>query len=165
MESRIDEFDVDTIIMASDEMFRPYILLLDIDNNKYWRPYGGEKIEDVHKFHEWEIEAQRHFKEKARSQEEIDYFRNAMLAIGLLSDLLNLNQENDESFAKQLIESAVFAIAMRWYCKDKGLDYRKFIPSQETETDMNIYYQLAMFYATSFVNTMQLVKDNIPTNS
>jgi hypothetical protein len=165
MESRINEFDVDTIIMASDEMFRPYILLLDIDGNKYWRPYGGESIEDIHRFHKWEIEAQRHFKDKARSQDEIDYFRNAMLSIGLLTDLLSLNQDKEESIASQLVESAVFAIAMRWYCKDKGLDHRKFVPSSETEEDMNVYYQLAMFYANSFANTIQLVKDNIPSNS
>ena len=165
MESRIEEFDVDTIILASNEMFRPYILLLDIDGKKYWRPYGGESLDDIHKFHQWELEAQRHFKEKSRSQEEIDYFRNAMLAIGLLSDLLAVGKENNEGFAMELMESVVFAISLRWFCKDKGLDYKKYIPNEEVNEELNVYYQLAMFYATSFINTIKSVKDSIPTDS
>ena len=149
----------------TDELFRPYILLKDIDGKPYWRPYGGEPIEEVRVFHKWELEAQKQFKEKSRSQDELDYVRNACLAIRLITDLLGIHEDGDELKVSDLLESVGYQICVRWYCKDKGIDYKTFNVVETEDEELKVYYQLAMFYIQSFVNTFESVRNNVRASS
>ena len=163
LQERISEFPEETIANVSDEMFRPVILLKDIDGNPYWRPYGGESLEDVRMFHKWELEAQKQFKEKSRSQEELDYLRNAIMSVSMICDLLDITEEGDLTVS-ELLSSVGWKISIRWYCKDNGHDYKTYDIDQVTE-DIKVYYQLAMFYIQSFINTIKSIKDNVSSIS
>jgi len=164
MEEKVSSLPEETIVNCASEMFRPYILLKDIDDKPYWRPYGGEKLEDLRRYHKWELDAQRHLKEKARSQEEVDYFRNAMLAVALVADLLDMNGDDGKELM-EMIDSAAYAISLRWYCKDKGIDRKTFDPMTNPDEELPVYYQMAVFYATSFANTMRCVRENVEVAS
>ena len=163
LQERILEFPEETIANVSDEMFRPVILLKDIDGKPYWRPYGGETIEEIRLFHKWELEAQKQFKEKSRSQEELDYLRNAIMSVSMICELLDITEEGDLTVS-ELLSSVGWKIAIRWYCKDRGLDFKKHDVYQSTD-EIKVYYQLAMFYIQSFINTIKTIKDNVSSIS
>lgn len=149
-------------------MFRPVILLKDIDGNPYWHPYGGETMEEIRVFHKWELEAQKQLKEKSRSQDELNYLRNAIMAVSMICDILSITDDNEDDLTiSELLSSVGWKISIRWYCKDNGLDYKTYDTEQFSD-DIKVYYQLAMFYIQSFINTVKTVKDNvgsISTNS
>lgn len=149
----VDKYPIETIVHVSDENGKPYILLKDIDDKPYWRPYGYEKIEDVRRFHEWELNAQRKFREESRSPEELDELRNLIMSICLVTDFFELVDEKQEFIAGLLTK-----ISAIWYCRDKKLDYNTFDPEKidaSQEKDMMAYFQLAMFYVNSFLTTME----------
>lgn len=138
-------------------MYRPYILLKDVDGNPYWRQYGGEPIEDVRKFHEWELEAQRKFKEETRSQEEMDELRNIILSLSIVVGFFDLGDMTNE-----LDEQLVTRVALKWYCKDNQLEYTPATAYKHADDDgVAPYFHLAMFYINSFIETMRSVKANV----
>ena len=139
----------ESIVYVSDEMFRPYILLKDIDGELYWRPYGGEPIEQVRKFHTWELEAQKKFKNERRSQEDMDYLRNILMSVSLVSDFL----EFEDQMKWEMLGAVVTKIAHVWYVKDNNLPND--IDPEKHEEGLNAYFSLAMNYVTSFFTTMQ----------
>ena len=147
----------ETIVYASDEMNRPYIILKDIDGNKYPRAYGGESMEDIRKFHKWELEAMQNLKDKARSADEVTHFRNVLMSVGNIADLLDFTPDEISGF----IESVVYKVSIRWYCKDKNINYKEFVPKNQADNELIVYYQMAMFYAMSFCNTFMSVKENM----
>ena len=141
---------------VSDEMNRPYIILKDIDGNLYPRAYGGESMEDIRKFHKWELEAMQKLKDKARSEDEVTHLRNVVMSVGNIADLMEFTTDEVRGF----LESVVYKISIRWYCTDKGIDYKKFEPKEQADDELKVYYQMAMFYAMSFCNTYISVKEN-----
>ena len=155
-----DKHPVETIIKVKDENFRPYILLLDVDNNKYWRPYGGEKIEDIRIFHKWELEAQKKFKNEHRSTDELDYLRNILMSIWVLSNFFGFEEE----MVNELMAGAITKIATKWYCTDKKLD-EKTINVEEHDEQLKIYFSLASFYVSSFFATMTQMSSMVQSSS
>ena len=155
-----DKHPVETIIKVKDENFRPYILLLDVDNNKYWRPYGGEKIEDIRVFHKWELEAQRKFKDEHRSTDELDYLRNILMSIWVLSNFFGFEEE----MVNELMAGAITKIATKWYCADNKLD-EKTINVEEHDEQLKIYFSLASFYVSSFFATMTQMSSMVQSSS
>lgn len=142
---------------ASDEMNRPYIILKDIDGNKYPRAYGGESMEDIRKFHKWELEAVQRLKDKARSEDEVTHFRNVIMSVSNIADLLDFTPDEIREF----IESVVYKVSIRWYCKDKNINYKEFVPKDQADDELKVYYQMAMVYAMSFCSTFTSVKENM----
>lgn len=141
-------------------MYRPYILLKDIDNEPYWRPYGGEKIEDLRKYHAWELEAQKKFKDEHRSQEEIDYLRNLLMSITMIASFF----EFDETFKQDMLGELLARMSIQWYCKDNKVDIHGFRP-EGYEDKLNPYYNLVAFYVSSFFTTVQNVQVNAASAS
>ena len=136
----------------TDENHRPYILLKDADDVLCWRPYGGEPIEQIRKFHKWEVEAQKKFSSEQRSHEEIDYLRNLLMSMTLVSDFF----EFDENMKQDMIGEILAKLSIQWYCKDKNENLTTFNP-QEHLDELQPYYNLVMFYVTSFFTTIQEV--------
>ena len=155
MEEKVSSLPEETIALSSDEGNRPYILLKDIDDKPYWRPYGGEPIEEVRRYHKWEVEAQRHLKEKARTINEVDTVRNAVASVFTIGNLLDMTAEETTTF----LEAVCYKISLRWYCADNGIDYAKLtVPTDKDWEDGKIYYQMAMFYVQSYCRTFTLAK-------
>lgn len=147
---------------VADEMFRPYILLKDIDGNPYWRPYGGESIEDIRKFHKWELDAQKEFKDNARSPEDLDELRNIVFATNMFLSFFGFS-DDDPDFAQQMFGELVHRIAKKWYSKDKGLVYKEVLkdPSKIQSEELAVYFQLAFNYISNLYMTLKTVTDNI----
>jgi len=146
----------ETIIYVTDEMFRPYILLKDIEGNLYWRPYGGETIENIRKFHKWELEAQKKFKDEKRSHEELDFLRNLLMSVTMVVDFFDLGDQTRQDMLGGVLDK----ISFKWYCADKKLDEKTFVPGDHEE-DLKIYFELVMFYVTSFFNMIHGVVDSV----
>lgn len=146
------ELPIESIIYVSDEQFRPYILLKDIDDQPYWRPYGGESIENIRKFHEWELEAHKKFKDERRTAEEIDYLRNALMSISFVVNFFNLDTDIQQDFLGGVLDKTAFI----WFCKDKKLDLKTFKPEEHAD-ELQPYLSLAAFYITSFFDTIEQV--------
>jgi len=137
-------------------MFRPYILLKDVEGNPYWRPYGGEPITTVRLFHKWELEAQKKFKDEHRSVDEIDYLKNLLMSVSMVIDFFDLG----DNVRQDMLGGVLDKISFKWFCKDKGLDENTFVP-QDHEEELKVYFNLVMFYVTSFFSTIQSVSDNV----
>ena len=144
-----DKHPLETVMIVKDENNRPYILLDDIDGNKYWRPYGGESKENIRLFHKWELEAQRKFKDEKRSNDEVDFLRNILMSVWMVSQFFELDEDTVNDFMGETITR----ISMKWFCKDKGLDEKTLNP-EDHEEDLKIYFSLASFYVTSFFATI-----------
>ena len=155
--------DIETIVYVADEMFRPYILLKDIDDNPYWRPYDGQPIEMVRKYHAWELEAQKQFKEKSRSQEEIDELRNVLLAVQVVYGFFELEEQKDDTFIGDVLTVVSTKTALMWYCKDlnkKYEDVRKGVDDPGEKSTLNAYFSLSWYYISNFFNVLRTVSEN-----
>ena len=154
--------DIETIIYVADEMFRPYILLKDIDDNPYWRPYDGQPIEMVRKYHEWELNAQKQFKEKHRSQAEIDTLRNVLMAIQVVYGFFEMDL-SDAEFMQQLLAAVATKTSTDWLCKDKNVSFDYVLKEEHTEeeeAELNEYFSLAWQYISSYFNTVRAVAES-----
>ena len=154
-----DKHPLETIIRVKDENYRTYILLEDVDGNKYWRPYGGEKIEEVRAFHKWELEAQKKFKDEKRSNEEIDFLRNILMSVWMVSKFFEL----DEDMVNEFMGETITRISMKWYCKDKNIEEDS-LNIDEHEEGLKVYFHLASFYVTSFFATMTELAGGLDPN-
>jgi len=113
------------IVRVKDRANKPYILLgkEGEDDTKFWFQFHGESKEDMSKYVEWKISADKLSVDKKRSPEELDYLRRVCLSVGVLSDLIR-----DEEFTDAIMTSIIGCIAKRWYdtdhpdAKDAGSD-------------------------------------------
>lgn len=150
----------ETVVYVADEMFRPYILLKDIDGKPYWRPYDGQPIENVRKYHKWELEAQRQFKDTCRSQEELDALRNVIMSVQIMYDFLEMDV-NDNEGIEQFLALITTKTALLWYCKDTGVKYEGYDKTTPPDEAIQPYLQLAWFYIKSYMDTMNSIKENV----
>lgn len=157
--SLLDKHPLETIVRVKNENFRPYILLDDVDGNKYWRPYGGESIDDIRKFHKWELDAQKKFKDEKRSDDEVDFLRNILMSVWMVSQFFELDQDTVNEF----IGETITRISIKWLCKDKSLDEKTF-SVESHEEDLKVYFHLASFYVTSFFATMTELAGGLDAN-
>lgn len=149
---KAQELPIETIVRVKDRSYRPYILLNDIDDKPYFRPYGGESMEDLRKFHKWELEAQKKFRDEKRTDDEVDYLRNVLMSVWTFTNFFDMGEE----FMQETVGNVITKIAIIWYCKDKNMKVSEFDPEKHAE-DSGSYLSLASFYVSSFFSTMMSV--------
>ena len=137
-----DKVPIETIVTLEEDGSRR-ILLKDIDGELYWRPYGGETIEEIRKFHEWELAAQRKLKDKSRSSEEMDVIRNVLMSLGVLTQFLSLESDMSD----YLLAATTERIALMMYRNDKQ---DQNITLESNDDDAKVYLTLAHHLVVNF---------------
>ena len=110
-------------------------------------------------FHKWELDAQKKFKDEKRSSDEIDFLRNILMSVWMVSQFFELDEDTVNDFMGETITR----ISMKWFCKDKGLD-EKDLKVEDHEDDLKVYFHLASFYVTSFFATMAELAGSVDPN-
>lgn len=150
----------ESIIYVTDMNNRPFILLKDINGELFWRPYGGEPIEQIRKFHKWELEAQEKFANDHRSNDEVDALREILMAVSLVSTYFELDEQTKNDFIAGILSKT----SIDWYCSDKKIDRSKLVPDkskldpdEKTVEELHSYYALVAFYVNNFFNMINEV--------
>lgn len=141
----------ETVVRVSDELFQPYILLKDKDDNPYWRRYNWAPIEQVRQWHKFEIEADKIFGDKKRDQEDLDFLRELFTATSLVVNFYELGEETHQ----ELTAGAIAKIAVLWMKKDLKTEN---LTDEQMSQHYEVYANLVVRYIQLLVSTMMSAK-------
>ena len=137
---------IESTVRVSDRGFQPHILLKNVNDEPYWRPYNYEPIEEVRIIHKWELDGQRMFQDKARSSAELRKLQQVLMATVLVNEFYEL-ETLDCEMLPMMLQTLVTKIGLEWYQEDNGKDKE---PSDE---EIAPYFTLVTEYINSYVAT------------
>lgn len=104
-----------TIVSVEDMDRTPFVLIGDDDPEGYrlWMIFNGESKNELRMIAKWHKDAKELYEEKARSPEEMDFLRRALISFATIEPLIE-----DPEYSRDLFGMCIAGIAKRWYDAD-----------------------------------------------
>lgn len=142
------------VVRVVDKAFRPYILLDDIDGNRFWNPINGTKeytIDTNEKFKK----AQVLYKENPPTAEEVSNLREVVTAISVLCGYLELGEET----AGNLLDNVIVKFSYELYKRVKDPNAK--LEDLRENADLAVYINMTTCLIKSFLEIRDQVKASV----
>lgn len=134
-----------------EENFQFYLLVDDLDGNKFWHPFDGVHLEEALNVNKTFKAGQKKYREHPLTSEDVEAMRNIMTAVATLSVLFEYTDDE----IVQLTDNAIVKFAFDLYKRD----LKK--PKELKLTDMSPEDQELAAYVTKVTFVFEEYRDII----
>ena len=137
--------------------FQFYILVDDLDVNKFWHPFDGIHEEEAINANKAFKAGQQKYREDPLTQEDVESMRNIMTAVATLSVLFECTDEQ----IVQLTDSAIVKFAFDLYKRDTKNAELKFSDINLENSELAAYVTKVTFVFEEYRNLIMKVQASV----
>ena len=137
--------------------FQFYILVDDLDGNKFWHPFAGIHVEEAINANKAFKAGQQKYREDPLTQEDVESMRNIMTAVATLSVLFEYTEEQ----IVQLTDSAIVKFAFDLYKRDTKNAELKFSDINLENSELAAYVTKVTFVFEEYRNLIMKVQASV----
>ena len=137
--------------------FQFYILVDDLDGNKFWHPFDGIHVEEAINANKAFKAGQQKYREDPLTQEDVESMRNIMTAVATLSVLFEYTEEQ----IVQLTDSAIVKFAFDLYKRDTKNAELKFSDINLENSELAAYVTKVTFVFEEYRNLIMKVQASV----
>ena len=154
---KIEEHKLHDICRVIGNNFQFYILVDDLDGNKFWHPFDGVHYQEALNANSAFKAGQQKYREKPLTAEDVEHMRNIMTAVATLSVLF----EYTEEMIVQLTDNAIVKFAFDLYRRDVKKPDLKLSDLQPDDPEMGAYVSKVTFAFEEYKSLLEKVQSSV----